>query len=63
MEDSEIYTTLLEKYEDNKYRLIQIILEKGTKYAKTNMEFDPFHVGNFLTKVAKELLKEIEDKE
>ena len=62
MEDTKMFVELLDKVENNKYRLIQKIFKEGAKLAKLNPDFDPFYTGDFIQKVEESLLKEAEDK-
>jgi len=64
MEDSKIFIKLLNSVEGNKYKLIQMIVEKGEMSNRTNPTlFNPFYAGDFIIKVEKHMVKEHEDKD
>lgn len=64
MEDSEIYMKLLKEIENNKYRLIQLIVDKGTALNKINPTvYNPFLARDFIIKVENQILEETENKE
>ncbi|MFU2157884.1 hypothetical protein [Caldisericum sp. AR60] len=65
MQDSEIYMKLLKEVIDNKYRLIQVLIEEGQKLYKLNLTvYNPFYAADFIYKVQEYLLnKEKENRE
>ncbi|MEF3244526.1 MAG: hypothetical protein K6343_00870 [Caldisericaceae bacterium] len=61
MEDLELYIKLLEKVVDNKYRLIQLLIEKGQSLYKTNPTvYNPFYAGDFIKKLQLNFLEKDE---
>lgn len=63
MEDSEIFIKLLKDVENNKYKLIQLIIEKGTLLHKGNPTvYNPFLARDFIIKVEKQIIEEKENK-
>ncbi|MCI4463515.1 MAG: hypothetical protein JHC30_05020 [Caldisericum sp.] len=65
MQDSEMYIRLLKEVIDNKYRLIQVLIDEGQKLYKLNPTvYNPFYAADFIRKVQEYLLnKESENRE
>uniref|UniRef100_A0A7C4Y613 Uncharacterized protein n=1 Tax=Caldisericum exile TaxID=693075 RepID=A0A7C4Y613_9BACT len=61
MEDSLLYIELLKKV-DNKYKLIQLLIEEGQRLYKLNPTvYNPFYAGDFIRKVQAYLLNREEE--
>lgn len=64
MEESEVLMRLLREVEDNKYRLIQLIVEKGAALNMMNPTvYNPFLARDFILKVEQKILEERQENE
>lgn len=65
MQDSETYIKLLQEVINNKYRLIQVLIEEGQRLYKLNPTvYNPFYAADFISKIQEYLLnKENENRQ